>query len=169
MPIDVIISPEKEVANVAIKRLQAPSAFETESFLDGSAQLLGLKLAEDCAVLETPLRQLSELFSTLEAIVVGIRRNRTLFIPKPEDQLFAGYEVYIFCSKNDVVRIFEIFGKILLEIEISDRRFHTLPHNVRRLLWRIVVRREIVILKLLGVLTVVSNRDAFGFFSCRPT
>ena len=112
MPVDFIISPEKEVANAAIKRLQSPAAFETESFLDGSAQLIGLKLASDCAVLETPLRQLSELFSTLEAIVVGIRRNRTLFIPSPEDQLFARDEVYIFCAQDDVKRIFEIFGKV---------------------------------------------------------
>ena len=112
MPVDFIISPEKEVANAAIKRLQSPAAFETESFLDGSAQLIGLKLAADCAVLETPLRQLSELFSTLEAIVVGIRRNRKLFIPSPEDQLFAGDEVYIFCAQDDVKRIFEIFGKV---------------------------------------------------------
>ena len=112
MPVDFIISPEKEVANAAIKRLQSPAAFETESFLDGSAQLIGLKLASDCAVLETPLRQLSELFSTLEAIVVGIRRNRTLFIPSPEDQLFAGDEVYIFCAQEDVKRVFEIFGKV---------------------------------------------------------
>ena len=112
MPVDFIISPEKEVANAAIKRLQSPAAFETESFLDGSAQLIGLKLASDCAVLETPLRQLSELFSTLEAIVVGIRRNRTLFIPSPEDQLFAGDEVYIFCAQDDVKRVFEIFGKV---------------------------------------------------------
>lgn len=112
MPVDFIISPEKEVANAAIKRLQSPAAFETESFLDGSAQLIGLKLASDCAVLETPLRQLSELFSTLEAIVVGIRRNRTLFIPSPEDQLFAGDEAYIFCAQDDVKRIFEIFGKV---------------------------------------------------------
>lgn len=111
MPIDFIISPEKEVANVAIKRLQAPSASETETFLDGSAQLLGIKLGDDCAVLETPLRQLSELFSTLEAIVVGVRRNRVLFIPKPEDQLFAGDEIYIFSFEDDVPRIFEIFGK----------------------------------------------------------
>lgn len=113
MPVDFIISPEKEVANAAIKRLQSPSAFETESFLDSSSQLLGLKLADDCAVLQTPLRQLTELFSTLEAIVVGIRRNRVLFIPKPEDQLFAGDEVYIFCSIDDVKRIFEIFGKTI--------------------------------------------------------
>ena len=118
MPVDFIISPEKEVANAAIKRLQSPAAFETESFLDGSAQLIGLKLASDCAVLETPLRQLSELFSTLEAIVVGIRRNRTLFIPSPEDQLFAGDEVYIFCAQDDVKRIFEIFGKV---VESSER------------------------------------------------
>lgn len=111
MPVDFIISPEKEVASAAIKRLQVPAAFETESFLDGSAQLLGLKLADDCPVLETPLRQLSELFSTLEGIVVGVRRNRLLFIPKPEDQLFAGDEVYIFCSHADIERIFEIFGK----------------------------------------------------------
>ena len=118
MPVDFIISPEKEVANAAIKRLQSPAAFETESFLDGSAQLIGLKLASDCAVLETPLRQLSELFSTLEAIVVGIRRNRTLFIPSPEDQLFARDEVYIFCAQDDVKRIFEIFGKV---VESSER------------------------------------------------
>ena len=117
MPIDFIISPEKQVANVAIKRLQAPSAFETEMFLDGSAQLIGLKLAEDCPVLQTPLRQLSELFSTLKAIVVGIRRNRTLFIPKPEDQLYSQDEIYIFCAKEDVPRIFEIFGKTIKSAE----------------------------------------------------
>ena len=111
MPVDFIISPEKEVANAAIKRLRAPAAFETETFLDGSTELLGLKLAADCAVLETPLRQLSELFSTLEAIVVGIRRNRVLFVPKPEDQLFSEDEIYIFCSQQDIKRTFEIFGK----------------------------------------------------------
>ncbi len=113
MPIDFIISPEKEVANTAIKRLKTPAAFETESFLENSVELLGLKLDEDCAVLNTPLRQLSELFSTLDAIVVGVRRNRTIFIPSPEDQLFAEDEVYIFCSILDKNRTLEIFGRNL--------------------------------------------------------
>ncbi len=111
MPIDFIISPEKEVANAAIKRLNAPAAFETETFLEESVQLVGIRLDEDCAVLNTPLRQLSELFSTLDAIVVGVRRNRSLFIPSPEDQLFEADEVYIFCSIADTARTFEIFGK----------------------------------------------------------
>ena len=41
MPIDVVISPEREVAKAALQRLQAPSAFETEYFLDGGAQMIG--------------------------------------------------------------------------------------------------------------------------------
>ena len=35
LPIDVIISPEKEVAEAAFRRLTAPASFETEVFLNG--------------------------------------------------------------------------------------------------------------------------------------
>ena len=59
MPIDVVISPEKEVAEAALQRLAALSTFDTESFMGGRAQLLGIVLDPDCPVLNTPLRQLS--------------------------------------------------------------------------------------------------------------
>lgn len=111
MPIDVVISPEREVAEAALQRLSSPSAFDTESFLDGAAQLLGVSLEEDCPVLNTPLRQLTDLFSTLRAIVVGVRRGGKLFAPDPEDQLFAGDQIYVFTYIDDVDRTLEIFGK----------------------------------------------------------
>jgi trk system potassium uptake protein TrkA len=111
MPIDVVISPEREVAEAALQRLSAPTTFDTESFMDGKAQLLGIQLGEDCPVLNTPLRQLTDLFSTLRAIVVGIRREGTLFAPAPGDQLFAGDQVYVFAEAGDVARTLEIFGK----------------------------------------------------------
>ena len=75
LPIDVVISPEREVAQAVLKRLQAPSAFDIESFMDGRVQLLGIQIADDCPVVNTPLRQLTDLFSTLSAVVVGIRRD----------------------------------------------------------------------------------------------
>jgi trk system potassium uptake protein TrkA len=81
LAIDVVISPEREVAEAALQRLAAPAAFDTESFMGGKAQLLGIALDEECPVLNTPLRQLSDLFSTLRAIVVGIRREDRLFAP----------------------------------------------------------------------------------------
>ncbi|MBM7067826.1 Trk system potassium transporter TrkA [Actibacterium sp. 188UL27-1] len=111
MPIDVVISPEREVAEAALQRLAAPAAFDTESFMQGKVQLLGIQLDDDCPVLDTPLRQLTDLFSTLRAIVVGVRRDGTLFAPEPRDQLFAGDQVYIIAQMSDVNRTLEIFGK----------------------------------------------------------
>ncbi|MDP1668296.1 Trk system potassium transporter TrkA [Phaeovulum sp.] len=111
LPIDVIISPEREVAEAALQRLSAPSTFDTESFMGGRAQLLGIALGEDCPVLNTPLRHLTDLFSTLRAIVVGVRRKGRLFAPDPGDQLFAGDQVYVFSHVEDVNRTLEIFGK----------------------------------------------------------
>ncbi|RYG92112.1 Trk system potassium transporter TrkA [Loktanella sp. IMCC34160] len=111
MPIDVVISPEREVAEAALQRLAAPATFDTESFLDGKAQLLGITIDEACPVINTPLRQLTDLFSTLQAIVVGIRRSGTLFAPAAGDQIFAGDECYVFSATTDVNRTLEIFGK----------------------------------------------------------
>jgi len=111
LPIDVIISPEREVAEAALQRLSAPSTFDTESFMDGKAQLLGIALGEDCPVLNTALRQLTDLFSTLRAIVVGVRRKGRLFAPDPGDQLFAGDQIYVFSHIEDVNRTLDIFGK----------------------------------------------------------
>jgi trk system potassium uptake protein TrkA len=111
LPIDVVISPEKEVAEAALQRLAAPAAFDTESFMGGKAQLLGIALDEDCPVLNTPLRQLSDLFSTLRTIVVGVRRGARLFAPDPDDQLFPDDQIYVFTVTEDVNRTLEIFGK----------------------------------------------------------
>ncbi|MBS9716294.1 Trk system potassium transporter TrkA [Pseudohalocynthiibacter aestuariivivens] len=111
MPIDVVISPEREVAAAALQRLAAPTAFDTQSFLEGKSQLLGILLEEDCPVLTTPLRQLTDLFSTLSAIVVGVRRKGSLFAPEPGDQLFAGDEIYVFTHTKDMNRTLEVFGK----------------------------------------------------------
>ena len=111
LPIDVVISPEREVAEAALRRLAAPAAFDTELFLGGKAQLLGIQLDEDCPVLDTPLRQLSDLFSTLRTIVVGIRRKEKLFVPSPRDQLFADDQIYVMTHFEDMNRTFEIFGK----------------------------------------------------------
>ncbi|MBY6090025.1 Trk system potassium transporter TrkA [Pseudooceanicola sp. 502str34] len=111
MPIDVVISPEREVAEAALQRLSAPAAFDIETFMDGQAQLLGISIEADCPVVNTPLRQLTDLFSTLRAVVVGIRREGRLFAPEPGDQLFPDDDCYVFVVNEDVHRTLEIFGK----------------------------------------------------------
>ncbi|GGB97448.1 Trk system potassium transport protein TrkA [Marivita lacus] len=111
MPIDVVISPEMEVAEAALQRLNAPAAFDTEKFLGGDASLMGLTIDADCPIINTPLKQLTDLFSTLRSIVVGIRREGTLFAPESNDQIFAGDSCYVMSHSEDVRRTLEIFGK----------------------------------------------------------
>lgn len=111
MPIDVVISPEREVAEAALQRLAFPSAFDTETFLEGKARLIGIRIDQECPVVNTPLRQLTDLFSTLTAFVVGVRREGVLFAPEPGDQLFVGDECFFLAAQEDVDRTLEIFGK----------------------------------------------------------
>ncbi len=113
VPIDVIINPEREVSMAALRRIGAPSTFDVQDFLDGRVRLAGIVLADDCPVLNTALRELTELFSTLRAIVVGVRRAGRLFAPEPEDQLYAGDQVYVISDTEDLPRTLEIFGKPL--------------------------------------------------------
>jgi trk system potassium uptake protein TrkA len=117
LPIDVVISPEFSVADAVMQRMAAPAAFDIEGFLDGKAQLVGIALDSKCAVLNTPLRQLSELFSTLRAVVVGIRRGERLFVPNPTDMLYDEDQVYVLTATEDLPRTMEIFGKVHLRVE----------------------------------------------------
>jgi trk system potassium uptake protein TrkA len=111
LPIDVVISPEREVAAAALQRLASPAAFDTENFLDGQVQLMGITIDESCPIINTPLRQLSDLFSTLRAVVVGVRREGTLFAPESRDQLFPGDSCYVMVHADDIARTLEVFGK----------------------------------------------------------
>jgi len=110
MPIDVVISPETEVAEVTLRRLVSNAAFDIEPFLGGRVQLVGLHLKDDCPVLNTPLVQLTELFSTLRAIIVAVRRGGRLWATDRDDQLLAGDEIYVIAAREDLSRTFGIFG-----------------------------------------------------------
>ncbi len=117
MAIDVIISPEREVADMILRRLRMPGAFEVLSFADGKILVLGIGCSENCPVVDTPLRQLAELFPDLPAVVVGIHRAGRLFVPHSGDQLLAGDEVYVVCPQDQTERVMKIFGH-------DERRAH---------------------------------------------
>ena len=111
VPIDVVISPEAEVARAIFRRLETPGAFDTMAFSDGKVLVLGIRLDDDCPVLATPLAQLSELFPTLKARVTAVRRDRRMFVPRKSDQLLSGDEIYIVVPADQAERALDIFGR----------------------------------------------------------
>lgn len=111
IPIDVVISPEHEVARAVLERLTTPAAFDIKSFADGKIWTVGLKLGEDCPVLNTPLRQIRELFPELMITIVCIRRGSTLFRPSGDDQLEAGDQIYFVAERLRMNRAISILGQ----------------------------------------------------------
>nr|HRO16158.1 Trk system potassium transporter TrkA [Paracoccus sp. (in: a-proteobacteria)] len=111
LPIDVVINPEQEIALAAVGRVDAPTTFDTESFMDGRVRMLGLALTDSCPILHTPLRQLDETFYGLGAVVVGIRRGTRLFAPEPNNRLMPGDLAYVVTPVTDVARTLDIFGR----------------------------------------------------------
>ena len=61
-------------------------------------------------MLNTPLRQLTDLFPDLSIEVVVILRQGQAFIPDADDQLLAGDDVYFVADTRHVVRALAAFG-----------------------------------------------------------
>lgn len=110
LPIDVIISPEIEVARAVVRRLRVPGAFEMISLVEDKVKLVGVRCTATCPVLRTPLRQLSQLFPDLNMVVVGILRDGKTIVPTGDDMMLAGDEVYFVVETRQLPRAMAAFG-----------------------------------------------------------
>jgi trk system potassium uptake protein TrkA len=93
IPIDVIISPEAEIAKAIGRRLQIPGAFDSIPLAEDKVRVIGVRCDENCPIINTPLRQLTGLFPDLNILVVGIIRKDQLIVPNTNEQMLAGDEV----------------------------------------------------------------------------
>jgi trk system potassium uptake protein TrkA len=110
LPIDVIISPEVEVGEMVVRRLELPGAVDIVRFADDKVVVVGVECKQDCPVVDTPLDQLSELFPDLDAVVVGIFRNGVHHVPHSEDFMLAGDLVYVVANADHIRRTLSVFG-----------------------------------------------------------
>ncbi|PTM95003.1 Trk system potassium transporter TrkA [Mycoplana dimorpha] len=110
MPIDVAISPEIEVGKMVLRRISYPGATDVVRFADDRIVMLAIECMEDCPVVNTPLKQLTELFPDLNATVTGIYRNGKLFVARSADEMQTGDLAYVVCETTHVRRTLSLFG-----------------------------------------------------------
>ncbi|MCR9255977.1 MAG: Trk system potassium transporter TrkA [Alphaproteobacteria bacterium] len=110
MPIDHIISPEIEVAKHIHLQLQVPGAFDMLQMADGLVRVVGVRCSDDCPITDTPLDQLETMFPELHLTVFAIIRNDKPIVPKSEDRLLAGDEVFFITETSQLARCMAAFG-----------------------------------------------------------
>ena len=111
LPIDIIISPEFEVAKSLYRKLEAPGAIDNIPFADDLVRLLEIQIDEKCPVINTALSKLTEIFSDLEANVIGVLRQDKFLILKKTDKLIREDKAFILTNSKQVNRTLSIFGK----------------------------------------------------------
>ena len=109
--VDAIISPETEVAESVLQRLEVPGAFLSARVVDKAASLLGVEVNSASPVVGHPVGRLGSLFPDLRAEVVAIGRGSRLFAPTDYDAPDAGDRLYITVPATEVSRTINILGR----------------------------------------------------------
>lgn len=110
LPIDLIISPDIEIAETILRLLKYPGASGILPVLSNRYAIVTLRLNPDCPLIGVPLMQLTRLVPDLNTAFVNIVRGSDCFIPELYDCLEAGDEINILVSTEDIDETIRDFG-----------------------------------------------------------
>ncbi len=110
IPIDVVISPEIEVAKSLFRRLEAPGAIDNVPFADNKIKMLEISVEKNCPIKNILLKDLTKKYPDFKANIVGaVRKNKFIFLKK-NDKILEGDNVYLVISSAQTNQILKAFG-----------------------------------------------------------
>ena len=81
LPIDVIISPEVEVAKSLFRKLEAPGALDNVPFANDKIKVLEILVNKNCPAVDIPLKKLTLKFPEFKANILGaVRKDKFIFL-----------------------------------------------------------------------------------------
>ncbi|WP_440919636.1 Trk system potassium transporter TrkA [Candidatus Pelagibacter sp.] len=110
LPIDVIISPEIEIAKSIQRKLEAPGALDSVPFAENKIRLLEILINENCSLINIKLSDLTKKYPNLKANVIGVIRDDRFFIPKKTDEIKTNDKIYVIINSTQMSETLEAFG-----------------------------------------------------------
>ena len=110
LPIDVIISPEIEIAKSIQRKLEAPGALDSVPFAENKIRLLEILINENCNLINIKLSDLTKKYPNLKANVIGVIREDKFFIPKKTEEIKINDKIYVIINSTQMSETLEAFG-----------------------------------------------------------
>ena len=110
LPIDVIISPEIEIAKSLQRKLEAPGALDNVPFANNKIRLLEILINDECPLININLKELTKKFPKLDANIFGVIRNDKFVILKKNDVLIKDDKAYVVINASQMVDTLSAFG-----------------------------------------------------------
>ncbi len=110
LPIDVIISPEVEIAKSIQRKLEAPGALDNVPFADNKIRLLEIDVNNDCPLVGIRLEDITKKYSKLEANILGVIRNEKFVFLKKKDVMQKQDKAYVIINSSQMQLTLDAFG-----------------------------------------------------------
>ena len=110
LPIDVIISPELEIAKSIQRKLEAPGALDSVPFADNKIRLLEILINDNCNLINIKLNELTKKYPNLDANIIGVIRGEKFLIPKKNDEIKKNDKIYVIINSSQMSETLEAFG-----------------------------------------------------------
>tara|TARA_B110000037_G_scaffold218016_1_gene280215 strand:- start:548 stop:1939 length:1392 start_codon:yes stop_codon:yes gene_type:complete len=110
LPIDVIISPEIEIAKSLQRKLEAPGALDNVPFADSKIRLLEILINKNCALKDIKLNEITKKFPKLNANIMGVIREEKFIILKKTDVMLNNDKAYVVINASQMKDTLNAFG-----------------------------------------------------------
>ena len=110
LPIDVIISPELEVAKSLQRKLEAPGTLDNVPFVDNKVKVLEIAIEKNCPIANVLLSKLTKMFPDLNANILGVIREGKFLILKKTDSMKINDKAYVVINTSQINRTLSAFG-----------------------------------------------------------
>jgi len=110
LPIDVIISPELEVAKSLQRKLEAPGALDSVPFAGGKIKVLEIEIGKNCPLINTELSKLTNKFPDLRANILGVIRGEKFVILKKQDKMTISDKAFVVVNASQIDKTLLAFG-----------------------------------------------------------
>ena len=110
LPIDVIISPEIEIAKSLQRKLEAPGALDNVPFANNKIRLIEVLINDKCLLINIKLNELTKKFPKLNANILGVIRNDKFVILKKNDVMLKDDKAYVIINSSQMKDTLSAFG-----------------------------------------------------------
>ncbi|MGB9878674.1 MAG: Trk system potassium transporter TrkA, partial [Candidatus Pelagibacter ubique] len=110
LPIDVIISPEIEIAKSLQRKLEAPGSLDNVPFANNKIRLLEILIDENCPIKDIKLNELTKKFPKLNSNIMGVIRDEKFVLLKKTDVMLKEDKAYVVINASQMNETLTAFG-----------------------------------------------------------
>ena len=110
LPIDVIISPEIEIAKSLQRKLEAPGALDNIPFANNKIRLLEILINENCSLKDIKLNDITKKFPKLNANIIGVIRDKKFVVLKKTDIMLKDDRAFVAINATQMKETLKAFN-----------------------------------------------------------